>query len=91
MLPLSLNSSTPAKQNHSSMVVFNGEVMLGTIIVHVKSLLERQQQLSNKENNFENDYIVRSHRYKPVLGGELAGERYMLEKYLPIQHIKLIW
>ena len=54
---LSLNGSTPTEQNHSSIVAFNGEVMLGTIIAHVKSLLERQQQLSNKENDFESDYM----------------------------------
>ena len=87
---LSLNSSTPAEQNHSSIVAFNGEVMLGTIIVHVKSLLERQQQLSNKEKGFKSDYIVRSHRYKPVLDGEFACEEIKARKVIPMQHIKLI-
>ena len=56
--------------------------MLGTIIAHVKSLLERQQQLSNKENNFGNDYIVRSHKYKPVLDGQFAREEIKARKVL---------
>ena len=71
---LSLNGSTPAEQNHSSIVSFNGDKMLGCICDHVKALCERQQQLSNKENELEVDYMVKSHRYIPTLDGRLGVE-----------------
>ena len=71
---LKLNGSVPAEQNHSSNVRFIGDVMLNSVCEEIKSLLERQQQLCNKENDIEQDYTVRSHRYLPQLHGELAVE-----------------
>ena len=71
---LSLNGTAPSEQNHSSIVAFNGEIMLGSICDHLKSLCERQQQICNKENDFETDYFVRSTHYKPRLDGQFAYE-----------------
>ena len=71
---LNLNGSVPAEQNHSSNVRFIGDVMLNSVCEHIKTLLERQQQLCNKETDLETDYIVRSHRYLPQLEGDLALE-----------------
>ncbi len=71
---LSCNGSTPAEQNHASIVSFKGEHMLTSVCEHIKSLLERQQQLSNKDNEKETEYIVRSHRYTPELEGAMAQE-----------------
>ena len=71
---LSCNGSTLAEQNPASIVSFKGENMLTSVYEYIKSLLERQQQLSNKENEKETEYIVRSHIYTPELEGETAQE-----------------
>ena len=71
---LSCNGSTPAEQNHASIVSFKGENMLTSVCEHIKYLLERQQQLSNKENGKEIEAIVRQHRYNPQLEGEMAND-----------------
>ena len=71
---LSCNGSTPAEQSHTSIVSFKGEHMLTSVCEHIKSLLERQQQLSNKDNEKETEYVVRSHRYTPELEGVMAQE-----------------
>ena len=79
---LSLNGSAPAEQNHSSVVSFNGDTMLGSICEHIKSLFERQQNICNKENDFENDYIVKSHRYISTLDPQFAHEDIMARQVL---------
>ena len=56
--------------------------MLTSVCKHIKPLLERQQQLSNKENDKETDYIVRSHRYNPVLEGNMANEEAIARRIL---------
>ena len=43
--------------------------ILSSVWGHTKALLERQQYISNKENDKESDYIVRSHRYDLGLDG----------------------
>ena len=57
---LQLNGTAHAEQNHSSIVSHNGDMIVGNICNHLKSLCERQQQLCNKEDAFETDHIVRS-------------------------------
>ena len=69
---LSCNGSTPVEQNHASIVSFKGEHMLTSVCEHIQSLLERQQQLSNKDNEKETEYIVRSYRYTPELESAMA-------------------
>ena len=64
---LRCNGSTPAEQNHVSIVSFKGENMLISVCKHIESLIERQQQLSNKENEKDTEYIVQWHRYTPEL------------------------
>ena len=71
---LSCNGSTPVEQNHASIVSFKGGNMLTFVCEHIKTLLERQQQLSNKVNEEEAEHIVRSYRYNPQLDGEIAQE-----------------
>ena len=71
---LDLNGSTPTEQDHLSIVEFNGDVMLGSICEYLKSLMERQQHICNKENNVDTDFMNRSHRYIPVLDGEYGSE-----------------
>ena len=71
---LSINGTVSSEQNHSSIVAFNGELMLGSILDHVKSLMERQQQICNKENDYENDDLISSNHYRPTLDGEMGYE-----------------
>ena len=71
---LHINGTAPAEQNHASIVAFNGNGMLGSIMDHLKALCERQQQLCNKENNVETEDLIRSNYYKPTLDGEMAVE-----------------
>ena len=42
---LSLNGTAHAEQNHSSIVSFNGEALIGFILDHLKALMERKKQL----------------------------------------------
>ena len=79
---LRLNGTAHAEQNHSSIVRFNGEAMLGSIMNHLKSLMERQQQICNKENDFENDNLVRTNHYKPTLDRELGYEELVAKQSL---------
>ena len=81
---LSLNGTAPSEQNHSSIVAFNGETMLGSICDHLKSLCERQQQICNKENDFETEHLIRLNHFKPTLDGEFAYEEIQAMKALSI-------
>ena len=56
--------------------------MLGSICDHLKSLCERQQQICNKENDYETDYFVRSTHYRPTLDGEFAYEEIVARQAL---------
>ena len=79
---LSLNGTAPAEQNHSSIVRFNGELMLGSICDHLKALCERQQQLCNRENDIETDYMIKAQYYKCRLDGEYGQQEYMARQVL---------
>ena len=79
---LSLNGTAPSEQNHSSIVACNGDNMLGSICEHLKALCERQQQICNKENDYETDHLIRSNHYKPTLDGEMAYEELVARQAL---------
>ena len=85
---LSLNGTVSAEQNHSSIVRFNGDMMLGSICDHIKALCERQQQLCNKENDFENDYVIKSSCYKSMLDGEYGQQEYVARQILSQKPLK---
>ena len=78
------------QQNHSSIVAFNGDTMLGSICDHLKSLIERQQQICNKENDYETDHLIRSNHYKPTLDGEMAYEEVIARQALASVPHKII-
>ena len=79
---LNLNGTVHAEQNHSSIVNYNGDMIVGNICKHLKSLCERQQQICNKENDYETDHRIRSECYKPILDGELARQEFNARQIL---------
>jgi len=79
---LGLNGTSHAEQNHSSIVRCCGEYMLGSVLNHLKLLMERQQQICNKENNYESDHVVRSNHYRPTLDGEMGFQEKIAFKAL---------
>ena len=79
---LSCNGTAPSEQNHASIVACNGNNMLGSICEHLKALCERQQQICNKENDYETDHLIRTNHYKPTLDGEMACEELVAKQAL---------
>ena len=71
---LNLNGTAHAEQNHSSIVSFNGDSLLGSILDHLKSLMERQQHICNKENDLETDNLIRTNHYTPTLDRDMGYE-----------------
>ena len=71
---LNLNGTVFAEQNHASVINHFGETMLGNIVDHLKSLMQRQQFLCNKENDLEATYLVESYKYNPSLDGDFGVE-----------------
>ena len=85
---LSLNGTVHAEQNHSSIVRHLGDIMLGSILDHLKSLMERQQQLCNKENEYETDHLIRANHYRPTLDREMGYEELIAVKCLSMTPFK---
>ena len=79
---LNLNGTVSAEQNHASIVKHNGQQMLGLVCNHLKSLVERQQNISNKENAYETEFLIKSYRYQPSLDGDMAFKELCAVKVL---------
>ena len=71
---LNVMGSTPAEQNHSSIVAFNGKSASWNIAQQLEKLLSRQQMLCKRINEENAQLTVNSHRYKSKLDAELASE-----------------
>ena len=55
---------------------------MGSILDHLKSLMERQQQLCNKENDYETDHLICANHYRPTLDGDMGYEETIALKTL---------
>ena len=71
---LNVMGSTPAEQNYSSIVAFNGNSASWYIVQQLKELLARQQTLFKQKNDQNAQITVNAHRYKSKLDAELAIE-----------------